>query len=260
MAILKQGIEYSPAGFATIPGAKDKTEQAAKAAIGSIVFAGASWLAMNNLTTWSAPTSEKEKNEFYGAGLQPYSVRVGDKWLSYSKLGPLAYPLAMASALHYFTKESPNALSDSEMDKVVDGLLGIMKFFSDQSYMQGIGDLVSFASGEKTKAFASIPSQLISLSSLQGWVNNIIDPLQRKAAKGLSIESVVDNIQMKIIGMSQFVPAQIDSEEIPVKKQMPIVNAFSPVKVSQVDTGKLSDYRDAQKAKQELNLAKKEAS
>ena len=259
MNIVKQGIEYSPAGFATLKGAKDKSEQAGKAIIGSFVFAGASWLAANNLTTWAAPTGAKEKNEFYASGLQPYSVKIGDKWVSYSKLGPLAYPLAMASALHYFSKESPTALSDSEMDKAVDGLTGIMKFFSDQSYMQGLGDLVSFAQGEKSKAISSIPSQLVPLSSLQGWVNNIIDPLQRKAEKGLSIKSVVDQIQLKIVGMSKFVPPQIDSEEMPVKKQMREVNAFSPIKISKIDQGKLSEYKDVQRAKQEMNKIKKEA-
>lgn len=258
MNILKQGIEYSPAGIATIPGAKDKTEQAGKAVLGSFVFAGASWLAANNLTTWSAPTSAQEKNDFYAAGLQPYSVRIGDKWVSYSKLGPLAYPLAMGAALHYFLKESPDALSDTEMDKVVDALTGIMKFFSDQSYMQGISDLVGFASGEKSKAISSIPAQLVPLSSLQGWVNNIIDPLRRKAEKGLTVESVVDNIQMKIVGMSQFVPPQIDAEEVPVKKQMREVNAVSPVKVSKVDEQKLAEYQDTQKTKQEMNKVKKE--
>lgn len=258
MNIIKQGVEYSPAGVATFAGSKNKKEQAAKTIIGSLVFAGASWLAANNLTTWSAPTGDKDKNEFYAAGLQPYSVRIGDKWVSYSKIGPLAYPLAMAAALHYYTKESPKALTDSEMDKIVDGLTGIMKFFSDQSYMQGVGDLVKFASGEKSKAISSVPSQLVSLSSLQGWVNNIIDPLQRKSEKGLSIDAIVDNIQMKIVGMSQFVPPQIDSEEIPVKKQMRAINAVSPARVSKIDKAKLSEYKENQKTKQEINKIKKE--
>lgn len=259
MNILKQGIEYSPAGIATLPGSKDKTEQAGKTIIGSLVFAGGAWLAANNLTTWASPTNEKEKNEFYAAGLQPYSVRVGDKWVSYSKIGPLAYPLAMSAALHYYSKESPNALSDSEMDKIVDGLTGIMKFFSDQSYMQGLGDLVRFASGEKSKAIASIPSQLVPLSSLQGWVNNIIDPLQRKAESGLSIDSVVDNMQMKMVGMSKYVPSQIDYEEAPVKKQMRGINAVSPVRVSKVNAPALADYKESVKDKQELNKLKKDA-
>ena len=259
MNILKQGIEYSPAGFTTMKGAKDKSEQAGKAIIGSMVFAGASWLAANNLTTWASPRGEKEKNEFYAAGLQPYSIRFGDKWVSYSQIGPIAYPIAMAAALHYYTKESPNALSDSEMDKVVDALSGIMRFFSDQSYMQGLADMVSFATGQKSRAVSSVPSQLVPLSSFQGWVNNIIDPLQRKAEKGLSIESVLDNIQMKIVGMSKFVPTQIDEEEIPIKKQMRGVNAVSPAKVSKVNKPALAEYRESQKEKQEINKDKKEA-
>ena len=259
MNIAKQGIEYSPAGFATLPGASNKSEQAGKAAIGSIVFAGAGWLAANGSTTWSAPTGAQDKNDFYAAGLQPYSVRIGDTWVSYAQIGPLAYPVAMAAALHYFTKESPDALSDSEMDKITDSLGGVMGFFSDQSYMQGLGDLVKAAQGEKSRAVASAPTQLVPLSSLQGWVNNIIDPLQRKAEKGLSLESVLDNIQMKIVGMSKFVPAQIDVEEVSVKKQMRAVNAVSPVRVSKVNKGKLSEYKETQEMKRLENKDKKDS-
>lgn len=260
MNILKQGVEYSPAGFATMPGAKDKAEQAGKAIIGSMVFAGASWLAANNLTTWAAPTGKKEKNEFYAAGLQPYSFKFGDKWVSYSQIGPLAYPIAMAAALHYYTKESPDALSDTEMDKVVSAMTGIMRFFSDQSYMQGLGDLISFARGERSKAVSSAPTQLVPLSSLQGWINNIIDPLQRKAESNLSIDAVIQQIEMKIVGMSQLVPQQVDMEETPVKKQLRGVNAVSPMKVSQVDEEKTGEYRESQKTKQEINQMKKEFS
>lgn len=258
MNILKQGIEYSPAGGATLFGAEDKAEQAGKAMIGSMVFAAGAWLAANNKTTWAAPTSNKEKSEFYEAGLQPYSVRIGDQWVSYSKLGPLSYPLAMASALHYFTKESPNALSDSEMDKVVDAMTGIMRFFSDQSYMQGLGDLVGFARGEKTKAFTSVPTQLIPLSSLQGWVNSIMDPLKRKAESGLSIESVIDQIQMKIAGMSQFVPPQMTSEGLPVKNEDRLTKAVSPVKTSKVKPGPYREYQENQQTKREINKMRKE--
>lgn len=256
MNILKQGIEYSPAGFATLKGGKDKSEQIGKAIIGSMVFTGASYLAANNMLTWAAPTGKREKNEFYAAGLQPYSVRIGDKWVSYSKLGPLAYPLAMAAAFHYYTKESPTALSDSDMDKIVDSMTGFMRFFSDQSYLRGVGDLLGFMRGEKTKAFSSVPTQLVPLSSLQGWINQITDEFQRKPADGLSIESIVDNIQMKLAGMSQYVPAQIDYEEAPVKKQMRGINAVSPVKISKVNRGKLSEYKETQRMKQEINLEK----
>lgn len=259
MAIAKQGLEYSPLGVATLPGAKDKTEQAGKAALGSIVFAGASWLALAGRSTWGAPRGEKERNEFYAAGLQPYSLRIGDRWYSYSKLGPIAYPIAMAAALHYFLKDSPKSLSDSELDKLVDGLTGIMSFFSDQSYMQGLSDLMKFTEGDKSKAVSSIPSQLVPLSSLQGWVNQIIDEIQRKPDKGLSIDAIVDNIQMKLVGMSRFVPAQIDSDEMPVKKKSRVLNAASPVQSSKVNKAGLAEYRETVQSNQESNLSKKES-
>ena len=258
MNILKQHIEYSPAGFLNMIGSQDKADSAGKAVIGSIVFAVGSWLAAAGRTTWAAPTGQKEKNDFYNAGMQPYSIKIGDKWVSYQKIGPLAGPLAMASALHYFTKESPSALSDSEMDKVINSLTGIMKFFSDASYVKGMGDVVSFMQGEKTKAFASVPTQMIPLSSLQGWVNNIIDPLQRKVDSGLSIKSVIQTLEMKIAGMSQLVPPQVDAEETSVKKQFRGVNAVSPYKISKEDPGAAAEYRDRQSTKQELNKMKKE--
>lgn len=119
MNILKQGLEYSPAGVVTLPGAKDKTEQLSKALVGSTVFAGAAWLSQIGDSTWSAPTSEKQKEDFYASGRQPYSIKIGDQWVSYSRLGPLAYPIAMAAAIKYYTQQDPKALTKSKDRKSV---------------------------------------------------------------------------------------------------------------------------------------------
>lgn len=71
--------------------------------------------------------------------------------------------------------------------------------------------------------------------------------------------SIVDKIKLKIIGMSKLVPAQIDQDELPIKKQKRIVNAFSPLQVSKVDKGKLSEYKENLRDKQETNLINKES-
>src|SRR3990167_1073085 len=88
MNIIKQGIEYSPAGLATIPGAANKTEQLAKVLIGSSVIAASATLLDSDLLTFGEPTSVKQKSAFRAAGRQAYSVKIGDKWYSYSKLHP----------------------------------------------------------------------------------------------------------------------------------------------------------------------------
>ena len=52
-----------------------------------MIFTGGGWLALNDKTTWGVPTNPKDREAFYAAGMQPYSIKVGDKWLSYSRLG-----------------------------------------------------------------------------------------------------------------------------------------------------------------------------
>lgn len=258
MNIFKQMIEYSPAGLSTLPGAKDKTEQSAKVLIGSTVFATAWMLALLGRTTWSAPTSEKDKNDFYMAGKLPYSIRIGDNWVSYQQLGPLAAPMALASALNYFFKESPNALSDTDLEKLADTMSGMMKFYSDMSYLKGLGDLVSFGQGEKPKLPSSLVTQVIPLSSLQGWINGIIDDLQRKPDKKLSFESILQNIEMKIIGLSKLVPPQKDAGTgLPIKKPARFINAISPAKVSPVNPQKEALYKQKLRVKQQVNKTKR---
>jgi len=253
MNILKQGIEYSPAGALTLKGSKDKSEQIGKTIIGSMVFAGASYLAMNGRTTWSLPRGKKDRELFYQAGRIPYAIKIGDQWVSYSKLGPLAYPIAMAAALNYYEKESPNALSDTKIERHLKAMQGIMEFFSDQSYVQGMGDLIKTIQGDKqalSRAVANLPSQFITLSSLQGWINQIIDPIYREAKPGVTLESIWQNAQKKIVGFSQNLPAKKDFRGQPVKKKDRILNAFSPIESRESDESLEKVYSATQKVKQ----------
>lgn len=253
MNILKQGVEYSPAGFANLPGSKDKVEGAAKSVIGSLVFLGGLYLGMQNRLTWGVPRNQKDKEEFYKAGMQPYSIKVGNSYISYSKVGPLAYPLVMAAALNYYMKDSPDALSDSQMDKIADALGGVMQFFSDQSYLQGIGDLTKTLQGDKnsiTRLVTSFPTQMIPLSSLQGWINNTIDPFFRTPEKGLTFNALLDNLKKKIVGLPFTMEKDLDSRRQPKERSYPVLNAVSPVQVSKRNLSEEERYRANMKRKQ----------
>lgn len=261
MNIAKQGIEYSPLGFATMKGAKDKTEQAGKAAVGSLIFAAGSLLAGMGRTTWGLPIGESERQAFYDAGMQPYSLKIGNNWYSYSKIGPLAYPLAMAAAIHYYTTDSATATSDAVMDKVVKSLAGVMQFFGDQSYMQGVGDLMSTLRGDTakmTRLVSNYPAQLMPLSSLQGWVNDLIDPIYRKPETGLSAEAIGQQLMKKTIGLSQFIPPQVDKFLTPQEKKPRLINSFSPVQVKESNPEGEEDFKMRRQIKQNVNKIKKE--
>ena len=236
MNILKQGIEYSPLGILTLPKAANKIEQFGKTLVGTTIFAGAGWLALKDRTTWAVPTNQKEKDAFYAAGMQAYSVKVGDIWVSYSRLGPIAYPIAMAAAIKFYTKDNPKAVGDTELQKITKILSGIAQFFSDQSYVQGIGDFVNLAQGDVTaltRAASQIPSQLIPLTALQRWVANIIDPIYRKTDKTLSVEGIIENLKKGIPGLTFGLPAYTTPTGEPSKRQFPFFNPLSPISISE---------------------------
>ena len=229
--ILKQGIEYSPLGVSTIPGAKAPIEQLSRAIIGTGVFLGAYQLAQNGLTSWESPSSETERELYYAAGMQPYSVKIGDKWVSFSKLGPLSYPIAMAAALADAEKKNP----DKDMvANLTSGVSGILGFFGDQSYVRSIGDLVDVIQGgvnvgptALSAEGANLAGQLIPYKSFLTWLGRITDPTYRKAS------GFVDRLKKDIPIIGEKLEPYTDIYGKPSVRDYPGLNAVSPYKVTQ---------------------------
>ena len=252
MAILKQGIEFSPLGATAIPGAADKITQTARMALGSTVMAGAGYLALQDRTTWSAPKGEKDKAYFYASGKKPYSIRIGDKWVQYSKLGPLAYPIAMAAALKEVSKDRGFDKKTSEVAK--DVFLEMSKFFTDQSYLSGINDIMAIAEGEEyalEQAMANIPRQLIPLVALQGWVARTIDDIYRHP------KTVLEKIKTGLPFLSKQVePYRTPTGEVS-RRDYPLFHAVSPITVGKIKPEFEGLYEARGKAK-ELRKARED--
>jgi hypothetical protein len=252
MNILKQGVEYSPMGFLTVPGNVLKKEQAAKAIVGSAVFGGASMIAFSGNSTWSIPRGKKQKEAFYAAGMKPYAIKMGGKWISYSRLGPLAYPIAMAAAMKYYYEDAPDALSEEKMSKAGDVFVGLAQFFSDQSYLQGIKQAIDAISTSYGRAglVGSISSQLVPMSSLQRWVTQIVDPIYRKTDKDFSPKAIVEKVKAGIPGLSKDLPAYKDVGDQPSKRKNMPFNAFSPVEITPENKQGETDYKTLQQKNQ----------
>lgn len=229
--ILKQGIEYSPAGALTVPGAKEPLAQLSKTIIGSGVFMGAYALADSGRTTWGIPTNKKEKELFYAAGLQPYSIKIGDKWVSYSKLGPLAYPIAMASAAKWVEKNNPD---NTATENLTDAIFQTIGFFGDQSYMKSLGDTIEAIQSSDNRGESLIKSQatnilgqMVPYKSFLGWITRLIDPVYRKP------EGIVQGVTSTIPGLSTGTPAYSDAQGGASQRDFPLLNAISPFRVTQ---------------------------
>lgn len=259
MNILKQGLEYSPLGVSTLPGNIKKTEQIAKAMLGSTVMLGAAYIAQKGDSTWDIPKDTRQKELFYASGRQPFSLKIGDTWVSYSKLGPLAYPMAMAAAMRYYHEQSPTALTDTELQKMGKVLAGTAQFFSGQSYVEGIKDIVDVVQGNTGSAaatLANIPSQLVPLASLQRWIANIVDPIYRKTEKGLSIQSIIENIQKGIPVASKGLEPYKTPTGKPSERQMPELQAISPVGLTKEIPRFEKQLQQVELQKQKINVLK----
>lgn len=252
MNIFKQGVEYSPAGFSTIMGATNKTEQLAKAIIGSSVFAGAATMLMSNRLSWAEPINPDEKAAFRDAGKQAYSMKIGDKWVSYQKLPPpVAFPFAMAALIDDSIKN--RKISQDTGDLILSTIAKYGSFLSDQSYAKSIGDLLSAVQGGESaisKLVSNYPQQLIPFRALSGWIARLADSVQRKPDDSAGfIDKQVQLLMMNIPGLSKKVPARTNELGEEIKQQLPVVNAFSPVNVTEENAGKAETYEAVRKNK-----------
>ena len=255
MNIIKQGVEYSPLGIANLPGNVAKQEALTKALMGTSIGVGTAMLLGSDRLTWAEPTNPDAKNAYRAGGLQPYSVRIGDNWVSYSKLHPA---VAMNMALVAAVRDSVDngKIEDGQAEKILQGLSNWWQFYADQSYVKSVGDMISASRGDvegSGRIAANYVQQLVPFRALAGWVTRIIDPYQRKVNPDEAfVTKQLQQFMTQIPGLSQQVPARTTLEGTPIENQNRLLNAFSPNRVTTQSPQKRSEYQDTQEV-QKLN-------
>lgn len=204
MNVTKQLIEFSPAGLATLPGSTNKVEQLSKAMSGTMLTMVGAKFALDGNTTWDAPKDENERQLFYASGKKPYSVKIGDKWVPMQYLGPYALAFALPAAARDAGQDSP--LDAGVAAKIGATVQNSLKYFSQQTYVQGIANVVDLVSGE---GGASLPSslgftagQVLPFQGLQRYISSIIDPTFRKVEGG-AVDKFFGSIEKDIPGLSK---------------------------------------------------------
>lgn len=240
--LFKQGIEYSPAGIFTLHGSANKTQQAAKALMGTtlVTSAGAA-LAANDAITFGEPTDPKQRDAFRAEGKQPYAIKIGNKWIGYSKTHPaIAFNLAMVAA--YKDAMDKGSVDQSALDKFAGTASGVLGFFRDQSYLKSVGDMTSIMQAKDGAKLSDIfanqatntANQLSPFKSMVSWIGRQVDPTQRKVDydKGTP-EQIWQGIVKDIPGLNKDVPARKNpytGEDL--KNDHPTLNSFSPLRVT----------------------------
>jgi hypothetical protein len=136
----------------------------------------------------------------------------------------------MAAAYNYVSKQNPD---QGTIERLQEAFGQVAKFFSDQSYVKNLGDMVDTITRGGfnvpniiSSEAANILGQLIPYRSFMGWLTRLVDPVYRNA------DTLGQKLAVQIPGLSQTVPAYTN-EGVESRRDFPILNALSPVKVTQ---------------------------
>lgn len=245
----KQMIEYSPAGLTTAIGAGDPITQVAKASLGTAAFAAIGTMAAAGNITGAEPTVAADKNAFLASGRQPYSIKIGDNWISYNKLPPsISIPMLLASS---YMQSQATGVGKSRIQSVLDSFGSFGKYVADQSYVKNIGELVAAMQGDTTKGnpvdtlITNDAQQLVPFRAFSGWLAKLMDPYQRQidTSQG-AINKQVQLFMQQIPGLRQQLSTRNDAQGNPIPNQNRLFNAASPFQMSQTTPQKEQSYQD----------------
>jgi len=141
--LLKRGfIDYSPVGLTkgiqeiVIKNPK-AAETTARGLFGTLVMLGGVLKYLDGSITLGAPPNRAERDAFYRQGKQPWSVKIGDRWVGIRRLEPFIYPFLsgalIADAVH------KGKLNDKNTEEIIaDAAQKIGQFVTDASYLYGL--------------------------------------------------------------------------------------------------------------------------
>jgi len=143
--ILKYVLEHSPANFARILAHATKgrkggeklrgealSEELAKPILGTLVGMGFAAMAKEGFLTGGGPTDERERRNLEATGWQPYSLHVGDQYISFKRLQPFASIAGIAADM----VEMKDEKKAGDLAQKLIGTIG--ENILDQSFWQGV--------------------------------------------------------------------------------------------------------------------------
>ena len=239
--LTKAMVEYSPAGFIesvidfndmrkaisrgemTPMQQKKFVSSTSKAIAGSLLYLIAGSLVKAGTITGSADDDKDVKNfEQNVLGIQPYSVKIGDKTYTYSWANPINAPLAIMADTYKMSKENA-----SKWDILNNAFKVAGETLVDNSFLQGIKELFSKDSISEgiVDAIESFPESLIPTFLSQ--IASLGDDKQRQTFEYQNDLGTISNkIKNKTPGLRNTLAPQVNTFGEEIENQNNAINAF----------------------------------
>jgi len=153
--LIKTAAEYSPAAAVSrgvredlAAGGAARSEALGRMTIGTAAMFPLLDIARRGEITLGPPKDPHERDRWM-RDHQPYSVKVGDKWVAYNRIAPYSYLFSTAALIGESLEKSEEDTSNSLM---ADLIFGNARTLADQSFVTGVSDLLDAIQDPDRKA------------------------------------------------------------------------------------------------------------
>lgn len=131
-------------------GGRARDEALGKVALGSAIMMGVATLSQNGLITGRGPSNPRERSQLMETGWQPYSIKHGDKYLSYNRFEPVGILFGITADLteaYKYTQTKEFKESEEQLNEVAALLMGsVSQNLINKTFLTGLSGAVEVIS------------------------------------------------------------------------------------------------------------------
>lgn len=194
----------------------------ARSTIAGTLYGYGAIQALQGNLTGRGPTDPKLRKEWL-QDHQPYSIKVGNQWISYKRTDPIGMPLGIIADGVNFASEMSHEHAPALQDFVVAGLAATTSALSSRSYLQGLTQFAqAWGQGDTHSA--------------QSWINNFVGNIAVPGAVDVAnpdttmreVQTMGDAIMSRVPGWSQKLDPKFNIFGEPVLRAGATQRAFNP--------------------------------
>jgi hypothetical protein len=178
----------------------------ARVSSGTTIMLAVADLAFNGQLTGGGPANPAQRQALRQSGWQPYSVKAGDRYFSYSRFDPLGMTLGLAADLAEISSHMDQEDREADADEAaVYFAASIAGNVMSKSYMRGLSDLAEALANPQMNAdeyFQRLAGSLIPAG--------VGENARYQDSYQLEINSMLEAMKACIPGLSQNLPARRD--------------------------------------------------
>ncbi len=210
-------------------------EEVSKQIVGGIIMTATAAMVKSGVLTGSGPADYNLNRNKQATGWQPYSMKVGDTYVSYQRLEPLSSVVGMVADMLETKDET------KKHDIAAKVINSIATNLTNKTFLQGLENMFLLFSdplrytGQMAKGYIG---GAMPFSSLLGQAAQAIDPTIRQTeATGFRL-GIPDALAAKIPGVSTLLPPKETTAGVTVQRPGPLAaRLVSPFPISETKPG-----------------------